>query len=338
MDETRRNEMRTQDAPASVGSPGQGQRNPGERNTGGARLAVARTLPFLLTLIAVAVAALLGWAVWDAFIAAPWTRDGTVRAFVVTETPEVAGRLVGLPVQPDQFVHKGQLLMEVERTNYQLAVVNAEASVEQAQANLDNKRQEAARRQGLSTLSTSVEETQNYVTQAKAASAALQQAVAALAQARVNLGRTHIVSAVNGFVTNLTAQVGDYVTVGQRVISIVNSDSFWVDGYFEETQLARIRIGDRAHIKLMSYGKPLSGRVAGMSRGIEVPNAQPDAAGLARVNPVFTWIRLAQRIPVRIALDPVPSGVTLVVGMTATVQTDPNTGNGPELSPSAPSQ
>ena len=130
-------------------------------------------------------------------------------------------------------------------------------------------------------------------------------------------------SPVNGYVTNLSAQLGDYANVGALQLSIVNSDSYWVDAYFEETALGRIHEGDAATIKLMGYSPLLRGRVQGLARGINVPNAQPDASGLASVNPIFTFVRLAQRVPVRIHIDEVPEGVKLVAGLTATVQIEP---------------
>ncbi len=122
--------------------------------------------------------------------------------------------------------------------------------------------------------------------------------------------------------TNLLVQLGDYAAVGRNVLSVVNADSFWVDAYFEETQLASIREGDAAKIKLMGYSKIVRGTVAGTARAINVANARPDEQGLATVNPIFTWVRLAQRVPVRIRIDQVPDGVRLVAGMTATVQVD----------------
>ena len=131
-------------------------------------------------------------------------------------------------------------------------------------------------------------------------------------------------SPVNGYVTNLSAQLGNYADVGALQLSVVNSDSYWVDAYFEETALSRIREGDAATIKLMGYTPLLRGRVQGLARGINVPNATPDASGLASVNPIFTFVRLAQRVPVRIHIDEVPEGVKLVAGMTATVQIEPN--------------
>jgi len=155
------------------------------------------------------------------------------------------------------------------------------------------------------------------------ADAAYRQVLANLDQARVNLERTRIVSPVNGYVTNLIAQRGDYVVAGQDRISLVDADSFWVDGYFEETNLGGIREGDPASIKLMGSSQIVRGHVDSIARGINVENAQPDQQGLATVNPIFTWVRLAQRIPVRIHLDEVPAGVVLAAGMTATAQIDP---------------
>jgi multidrug resistance efflux pump len=172
-------------------------------------------------------------------------------------------------------------------------------------------------------LSTSIEEKQTYASNAQGAQAAYQQAVANLDQARVNLERTEIRSPVNGYVTNLLAQLGDYATIGQRIISLVDTDSFWIDGYFEETSLERIQDGDPATVKLMGYSQLVHGHVGGVARGINIPNAQPDQEGLAAVNPIFTWVRLAQRVPVRIHIDQVPDGVRLVAGMTATVQVNP---------------
>ncbi len=296
-----------------------------------------RIVPLLVTGIAVALAGVCGWATWEVYMASPWTRDGIVRAYVVTETPQVSGRIVNLPIVADQFVHKGDLLMEIEPTDYEIAVSDADAAVAQAQANLANKQAEARRRENLTTLSTSVEEQQTFVSEAQAADASYRQNLARLAQARVNLARTRIISRVNGYVTNLTVQVGDYATAGQRALSIVNTDSFWIDGYFEETLLGSIHVNDPARMALMGRREKLTGHVVGISRGIDVPNAQSDPAGLATVNPVFTWIRLAQRVPVRIAIDSVPPDLTLVVGLTATIEIGRSAQEGPSVT-HAPAQ
>jgi multidrug resistance efflux pump len=247
-------------------------------------------------------------------------RDGQVRAYVITMAPEVAGRIVELPVADNQFVHKGDLLMTIEPTNYRIAVSLAEAAVQQAKVQAQNLETEAKRRQQLSTLSTSIEEKETYQSNAMSAQAAYQQALSNLDQARVNLERARLRSPVDGYVTNLLTQLGDYATIGQRIIAVVDANSFWIDGYFEETSLEKIHESDPATIKLMGYSQVVHGHVGGVARGVNVPNAQPDQAGLASVNPIFTWVRLAQRVPVRILIDQVPEDIRLVAGITATVQ------------------
>jgi multidrug resistance efflux pump len=279
--------------------------------------------PLLISLAVIAVAVVLGGAMWDAYMGAPWTRDGTVRAYVVTMAPQIAGQIVELPVKDNQFVHKGDLLMVIDPTNYKIAVSLAEAALQQAQVNAQNAEREAKRRLELSNLAVTVEQQQTFETSAVAAQAQTQQAQANLDQAKVNLQRTEIRSPVNGYVTNLLAQLGDYANVGQNEISLVDADSFWVDGYFEETSLDRIQIGDPAEVKLMGYHQIIRGHVDSIARGINVANAQPNGQGLATVNPIFTWVRLAQRIPVRIHIDQVPEGLVLSTGETATVQINP---------------
>lgn len=152
------------------------------------------------------------------------------------------------------------------------------------------------------------------------AKANILRAQADLDQAKLNLDRTRIVSPVNGYVTNLLVQPGDYLQVGVNAVSLVDAGSFWIDGYFEETGFSSIRVGDRAKVKLMGYGQILNGHVAGIARAISVSNAQPNEQGVAIVNPIFSWVQLAQRIPVRVHIDDVPSDITLVAGMTATVE------------------
>jgi multidrug resistance efflux pump len=289
----------------------------------GSVLSSLRVLPFLITVTAVCAAAALAFAAWRYYMGAPWTRDGAVRAYVVRIAPQVAGEIVQLPVADNQFVRKGDLLMLIDPRNYAIAVRQAEAAVEQARAVADNARAEMVRREKLNDIAVTVEERQTYISQAASAEASYQSALANLEQARVNFKRTQVRSPVNGYITNLSAQLGDYADAGVRQIALVNSDSFWIDAYFEETALGRIHEGDAATIKLMGYSAPLRGRVEGLSRGINVPNATPDASGLASVNPIFTFVRLAQRVPVRVHIDAVPEDVKLVAGLTATVQIEP---------------
>jgi RND family efflux transporter MFP subunit len=281
----------------------------------------------LITLMALFLAGIATWAMWQTYMEAPWTRDGTVRAYVVTIAPEVSGRVVQLPVADNQFVHKGDLLIAIDPTDYAIAVDLAQAAADQASANATNAQREAERRAKLNLLETSEEEKQTYQTAAVSAAATSRQAVANLAQARVNLERATIRSPVNGYVTNLWVQVGDYATARDGIISLVDADSYWVDGYFVETALDEIRPGDQATIKLMGYPDLLRGHVGSIARGITVANATRGQAGLAEVNPIFTWVRLAQRMPVRIQIDHVPDGLRLVAGQTATVQIEKTAGS-----------
>lgn len=282
-----------------------------------------RLLPILATLAVAGVAAAAVWLLWQNYMESPWTRDGTVRAYVVTIAPEVSGRITELAVKDNQLVRKGDLLMKIDPGDYQTAVELSKAVVDQAQADFENKKAEAARRLKLSNLSTTAEEQQTYVTRADMAAATIEQQRANLDRANLNLERTEIRSPVNGWVTNLLVRQGDYATTGQTALSIIDSDSFWVDGYFEETAIPLIRDGDPAKIWLLGYKQMLSGHVDSVAHGIVVSNATPGKSGLATVNPIFTWVRLAQRVPVRVHIDDIPSDVKLAIGMTATIEVEP---------------
>jgi multidrug resistance efflux pump len=283
----------------------------------------SRLVPVLITLATAAVAAVLGRSMWRAYMDTPWTRDGTVRAYVVAMAAEVAGRIVELPVVDNQFVRRGDLLLVIDPTDFRIAVSLAEASLKQAKVDAENAERQATRRRPLAGTAISTDQQQVFDTQAVSAQARHDAAQASLAQARVNLERTQIRSPVNGWVTNLQARLGDYATVGHNEIAIVDADSFWVDGYFEETKVHAIQEGDPARVKLMGHHDIVRGHVGSVARGIDVPNAQPNGQGVASVNPIFTWVRLAQRIPVRIEIDAVPDSERLVAGMTATVEIEP---------------
>jgi RND family efflux transporter MFP subunit len=282
-----------------------------------------RLLPMLLTLMVAAAGAGAAWLMWQNYMGKPWTRDGTVRANVVTLAPDLAGQVVQLPVRDNQFVHKGDLLIKIDPRDYQVAVDLSKAAVDQANADYENKKVQAARRVALSDLSTSREERQTFSATAAMAAATLEQQKANLERANINLERTEVHSPVNGWVTNLLLRQGDYATIGQTALSLVDADSFWVDGYFEETLLKSVHDGDPAKIWLLGDREVLNGHVDSVARGIVVSNVIPGKSGLATVSPIFTWVRLAQRIPVHIDIDSVPADVRLVIGMTATIEIEP---------------
>ena len=197
-------------------------------------------------------------------------------------SPEVSGRIVELPVHDNQLIHKGDLLMMIDPTNYEIAVKSAEAAVEQAKAVAINARAESERRDKLNNLAVSDEIKQTFRAQSLSADATHRQAIANLEQARVNLERTRIVAPVNGYVTNLLARNGDYANIGENLISLVDADLFWIDGYFEETNLHGIREGDPASIKLMGYSQIIRGHVDSIARGTASQTRNPTAKGSRR--------------------------------------------------------
>lgn len=281
-----------------------------------------------VTLAVVAIAAVIGWKLWNVYMYEPWTRDARVRATIVNLAPDVSGLISSLNVVDNQGVKKGDVLFVVERDRFQAAVAQAQALVDNKRANLrlanDNARRNEELARADSSAITQVEIETSQATAAVAA-AELGQAEAALTTANINLQRTEVRSPVNGFVTNLTASVGDYATTGTPVLAIIDSDSFYVYAYFMETKLPAVRDGDLARVELMAGSVVLEGRVQGVSRGIAETGV--DAVGLlANINPNFTWVRLAQRVPVRIALGKIPPDVRLIAGLTATVTMMPSGG------------
>ena len=287
------------------------------RATGRSRAAkVFRLAATGLILIAAFVAAAF---VWQFYVEAPWTRDGRVRVQVANIAPEVSGRIVDVRVADNQNVRKGDILYVIDPVDFEVSVASADAEVKNREADLSVKSAQAARREALSTVSTSVEEKQIYAGNAKIASAALEAAQAQLRQAKINLERTQVRSTVNGRVTNLLMRVGDYARSGTSNINVLDTDSYWIDGYFEETKMRNIQVGATADVALMGYPQHLRGTVASITLGISTANAAASTQGLPDVNPVYTWVRLAQRVPVRIRIDHTPPEVPLVAGMTATV-------------------
>jgi multidrug resistance efflux pump len=273
----------------------------------------------LLTLVLVAAGCVAGYELWVYYMFSPWTRDARVQADVVSIAPDVSGFVDDLKVKDNQFVHKGDVLLVLDRERYTRALATAEANVAARQAEMEMRQHEAARRAKLTTLSISVEAREDAMLTANSAAATYQQALADRSTAQLNLDRTVLRAPVNGFITNLTLEVGQYASVGTKVMALIDSDSYRVTGYFEETKIPAVKPGEQVEIYLMDGGPPLRGHVLSISRGI---TNRDDPAGpelLDNPNPTFEWVRLAQRIPVRIHIDDVPAGVLISSGMTCTV-------------------
>ncbi|MEW9580987.1 efflux RND transporter periplasmic adaptor subunit [Paraburkholderia sp. DGU8] len=286
-------------------------------------MSIRNLIGFIATAIVFIVAILIGRVLWVHYMDEPWTRDGRVRAEIVNVAPDVSGAVVDLPVKDNQLVKKGDLLMQIDPSHYQIAVEQAQAAVAARKAELQMKRDDAARRADMDALVVSKESRENATHTASAAAASYQQALAALDAAKLNLARTRVVSPVDGYVTNLSVFRGDYASAGAAKLAIVDSHSFWVYGYFEETKLPHVRIGDRAEMRLMSGGT-LQGHIESISRGIYDRDNPQSHELLADVNPTFNWVRLAQRVPVRVKIDAVPDGVVLAAGITCTVVVKPD--------------
>ena len=266
-----------------------------------------------------AFAGLAALLIWDTYVNAPWTRDGSIRVQVASIAPQVSGQITEIRVADNQFVRRGDVLYVIDEFDFKVALETSQAMLRQKAADWQVKRIQAERRMRLSDLATTPEEQQVFAGNATQAQAVLDAAQQQVAQADINLKRTQVRSPVNGHVTNLLMRVGDYAHAGMTNISVIDADSYWIDGYFEETKMAHVCVGMRAEAALMGYRDPILGLVESVTRGISVPNAAPSTQGLPSVDPVYTWVRLAQRVPVRVKITNVPAGVPLVSGMTVTV-------------------
>jgi multidrug resistance efflux pump len=271
-----------------------------------------------ITLALVAVAAVLIAALWRTYMISPWTRDGRVLAQVIDIAPEISGTVTEVRVRDNQFVHKGDVLFVIDPERFRLAIAQAQAQVDAASEQQKLRQSDVKRRQGLTGI-VSAEEQERIANSAAIAGSTLEGAVAALEIAKLNLARSVLIAPANGYVTHLRLRPGDYANAGQPRIAVIDSDSFWINGYFEETKIPAIHVGDMARIKLMGIDAPLTGHVESIGRGIGDTDDATNAVGLPTVNPIFTWVRLAQRLPVRIEIDKVPDGVILASGMTASI-------------------
>jgi RND family efflux transporter MFP subunit len=273
---------------------------------------------FIVTMAAVAAAGLLAWRLWQHYEVEPWTRDGRVKADVVQVAPDVTGQVTAVLVHDNQQVKAGQVLFEVDRARFELALRQAEAALQAQQVTLGQALNEARRNTELREL-VAAEVREQGVSRVDQLRAALAQAVINRDVAKLNLDRTRVVSAVNGTVANLDLRAGSYVSAGHAVMALIDSDSYYVEGYFEETKLPAIRIGDAVVVLPMGDTLRLNGHVESLAGGVADRDRSTSANLLSSVNPTFNWVRLAQRIPVRIKLDALPAGARLVAGQTVTV-------------------
>ncbi|AMO49261.1 RND family efflux transporter, MFP subunit [Kosakonia oryzendophytica] len=278
-----------------------------------------KSLKYFSTLPVLAVAIVAAWWMWNEYMQSPWTRDGKVRAEQVSITPQVSGSIRELNVRDNQSVKAGDTLFRIDETPYRIAVLNAEAQLAKAQTEQAKANNEANRRRHLSQNYISAEDLDTANISVKAAQASVAAADAQLAQAKWQLAQTTVKAPVDGWVTNLTTRNGNYATAGQPVFALVDSHSFYVMGYFEETKLRHIRTGAPAKIVLYSGNATLQGHVESIGRAIYDQSIETDSGLVPDIKPNVPWVRLAQRVPVRIRFDTLPDDLTLVSGTTCTV-------------------
>jgi RND family efflux transporter MFP subunit len=276
-------------------------------------------LRFGITAVVVAIAGVVAWQLWLYYMVAPWTRDGRVRADVVPVSADVSGLVSDVFVHDNQVVKRGDPLFRIDQKRFELALQQAKAEVASRQATLDQNKRDLARSKALSSVVVTAQKVEQDQQAVDVQQAALDQATAALNVAKLNLERSTVGAPVNGIVTNFGLLPGRYVTAGAPILALIDTDTFRVEGYFEETKLRGVHVGDEATVRLLGDPRILSGHVDSIASGIDDQSRGTSNDLLASVNPTFSWVRLAQRVPVRIKLDELPDDGRLVTGRTATV-------------------
>jgi multidrug resistance efflux pump len=276
-----------------------------------------------ITVLLIVAATIVARWLWDRYETAPWTRDGHVYADVVRVAPDVSGLVTKVLVHDNDLVHKGQLLFVVDRPRYTDALGQADAAVASARATLEQARRVTRRDRALGDL-VATEAREEDDARVQTSLAALNQAMAARSTARLSLDRTAVTASVNGYVTNLSLRPGDYLGAGMEALAMIDLDSIRIEAYLEETKLRHVEIGDQARIRLMGDEEDLGGHVESIAGGIADDQRSSSPNLLPVVNATFTWVRLAQRIPVRIHVDRMPLGTRLILGRTATVSILPS--------------
>ncbi|AUD58553.1 efflux transporter periplasmic adaptor subunit [Shewanella sp. Pdp11] len=274
-----------------------------------------------LTLIVVAVAGIAGYWIWSHYLYSPWTRDGRVRAEIITIAPDVSGWVNQLNVKDNQVVNKGDVLFTVDDTRYKATIAELNAKAESQKLAWELAKHKYKRRIGLTNDNLVSKETfDEAFINTELARTSYELAQAQLNTAKIDLARTQIHAPENGTLINLSLRNGNYVSKGNSVFSLVKQDSLYITGYFEETKIPLVHIGQNAEVSLMSGGHVLHGKVVSIGKAIANTNVTTNGQLLPQIGQTFNWVRLSQRIPVDIQLDNIPKDIELSVGMTVSIQ------------------
>jgi RND family efflux transporter MFP subunit len=277
----------------------------------------------VINIAVIALIAFYAYQFFEEYITNPWTRDGQVRGHVIQIAPRVSGMVVNITVVDNQFVTAGDLMFEIDDETFIIAISQAQANLERAKISSksakiehDRLKEIFAKDAGAISQKDLVRREANYLGSISQIDIAQEQ----LRSAKLNLTYTQVLAPVDGYVSNVNFQIGTQAITNTPILALVDSNSFWVFGYFRESQIGQFSIGDNARVTLMAYPeRPLQGHVESLGWGIAPSDGTVGYNLLPSIKPVFQWIRLAQRIPVRIKLDEVPEGVELRFGLTASV-------------------
>jgi multidrug resistance efflux pump len=298
------------------------------------KLRPSRLFNYLITLVIVALAVGAAVSLYSRYIENPWTRDGQVRANIVGIAPRVSGPIIRVAVRDNQQVRKGDLLFEIDPSDFQAQVDIAAGRVQNDEAIFTQQQQNLERQTALyRTHVNALQDFQNAQDSFAAAKAQLASAKANLELARLNLSYTKVFAPVDGYVTNMNTSPGTYVTAGVQLMALVDTSSYWVAGYFKETQLPHIKVGQKAIITIMGYeNQPFEGVVRSLGWGIYVQDGSGSTttALLPSVSPTIDWVRLPQRFAVRIQVigeTPVPLRIGQTVSVAMTQSFEPVTGS-----------
>jgi multidrug resistance efflux pump len=286
-------------------------------------------IKILLTTAIIGCAAYLIYLKYQDYFTNPWTRDGQIRTQVIQIAPRVTGHIVKIYVKDNQYVKAGDLLFEIDSTPFKINLSKAQTDLKRAKIKsrgykieYDRVRKIAKRDRGAISQKDLIKHEINYLDSLEKIDIAKEK----INQAKLNIKYTKVKASVDGYVSNINFQIGTQAVANKPLLALVDINSFWVFGFFRETMLKDLKIGDKAIVTLMAYpDTPLKGYVESIGWGIAYNDGKPGSNLLPQINPVFEWIRLAQRIPVKVKFDKLPDNIKLRVGLTASVMVMKNT-------------
>ncbi|EHH2507257.1 HlyD family secretion protein [Vibrio parahaemolyticus] len=279
---------------------------------------------YLITLLLLCSAGTVIFSYYQSYTNNPWTRDGQVSAHIVSITPRVTGQVINVYAEDNSQVKQGDLLFEIDPSIYKASYHKALATKRQAVALLakaQNEEQRALNLEKRTPGAVPVLTLNNLNNAVETAVANVELATANVEEAKLNLDYTKVYAPTNGYITNLNLRVGSQVVANSPVVALIDEDSFWVEGYFKETDLVGVNPQDTAYVTLMMHNDvQLKGEIKSIGYGIAKQDGSTGQGLLPNVNPNFQWIRLAQRIPIKVKLDELPDDLQLRVGMTASIK------------------